>query len=269
MKFSSTVTIVAIVVLTACSVGAVVYRVSKSEQILTAVELFEQGQYYFNHDDDPAGPYNRELALEYYFAAYEKNPEVDIALRYQIGRIHFLDGDFLSALRMFQEQIDVHGDALPQVYYMIGLTHGFNARETGILTEWQKAEVAFETFLLHAPRSPWARVDLSWIYFVQGKYRQMIPLLAEAIIYDPHNPWVLNMYGLALLNTGSIDQAIERFDQAGAHALQLTPVAWGRAYPGNDPADWGRGLSEFRDGIARNREIAQNRMLANQDLYTH
>ncbi len=215
-------------------------------------DAFTLGQLYFNHDDDPAGPYDLITAQYYYEKAIAEDPKMDPQLWYQSGRVDFINGDFDSALAKFEQQIVHFGDRIPNVYYMIGLTYGYKARETGNAEEWQKGAEAFETFITYAPSSPWPRVDLAWIYFSQGRYEDMIPVLEEGLQHRPENPWLLNMYGLALLNTGEKEKAHTTFSFAYEQALKLSELDWGRSYPGNDPKTWGLGLQEFRDLINKN-----------------
>jgi len=41
-----------------------------------------------------------------------------------------------------------------------------------------------------------------------------------------------------------------------AAAEKLTAADWGRAYPGNDPAQWEAGLNSFRQTIKQNIALA-------------
>jgi hypothetical protein len=85
----------------------------------------------------------------------------------------------------------------------------------------------------------------------------MIPVLEEGISYRPDNAWLRNMYGLALLNTDRKEEALVQFTRTRELAALLTEEEWGRSYPGNDPAVWGNGLSEFREIIEKNIVLAE------------
>jgi len=139
---------------------------------------------------------------------------------------------------------------------MKGLTYGYKARQTGDPNDWRQAELGFINFLPYAPGSPWTRTDLAWVYFSQGKYEEMKPVLEAGLEVLPNSPWLLNMYGLALLNTGDRDGALENFQKAQNQAAELTEEDWGRSYPGNHPELWGDGLAEFRHIIQKNINIA-------------
>ena len=221
-------------------------------------ELFHEGEYYFNHDDDPAGPYDIAKAREYYEAAIRKDPQAHPQVWYQLGRIDFIEGKFNSALYKFAKQLEYFPDAGVNPDYMIGLTYGYKARRTGDEADWQKGEEAFRDFIEAYPEPAWPRVDLAWIYFAQGKYEEMIPVLERGLEYKPFNPWLTNMYALALLNTDQAEEALIYFYATQDLAKELTPEEWGKSYPGNNPTDWEQGLKEFQAAIAKNIALTKN-----------
>jgi len=96
---------------------------------------------------------------------------------------------------------------------------------------------------------------LSWIYFQQGKYDEMKTLMNQGFEKFGSNAWVLNMYGLALLNTYNEQEARLIFEQALAEAQKLTEEDWINAYPGNDPRVARAGLNEMLTAIERNLEL--------------
>ncbi len=214
--------------------------------------LFEEGELSFEEGER----YDLGRAQEAYSLASILKPDVHPYLWYQLGRVYFLQGFFPSALRAFNQQRTFFGEEVPAVYYMIGLTYGYQARQNESAEDWRRAELAFKRFLEIKPISPWARTDLAWVYFSQGKYEDMKPVLEQGLEDDPDHPWLLNMYGLSLLNTGEKARAREYFTRALEGASKLTAEDWGRAYPGNDPASWQKGLDEMRIALAKNVEIA-------------
>lgn len=223
---------------------------------LTIEELFERGQYYFNHDEDKEGPYDLQKARKYYENILRKDLQGHEYVWYQLGRIDFIVGDFDAALYKFGKQVEYFGDRVPNVYYMIGLTHGFKARESNSAEDWVKGEEGFKKYIEFDPTAPWPRVDLSWIYFSQGKFEEMLQPLEGGLEYAPENPWLHNMYGLALLNTGDAEGAHAHFKSAQDFAEKLSIADWGRSYPGNDPAQWELGLSSFKSAIEKNLELS-------------
>lgn len=169
--------------------------------------------------------------------------------------MYFVQGHLDHALFAFGEQQRYFQDEIPNVHYMTGLTYLFIARQSSNEHDWQQAARGFTTFLFFYPDNIWARVDLATVYFGQGQFEEMLPVLRPAIQSDPDNPWVLNMLGLALLRQGDRNGARERFAAALMHAEALTPTDWGRVNPGNDPAERDEGLRAFIDTIQHNLEL--------------
>lgn len=213
------------------------------------------GDYYFNYGTYADGTYDLTLARKHYEMALEENPIGDNWAWYQLGRIDFLEGRFNDALYKFDKQIEFFGNTQPSVYYMIALTHGYKARMWGASESWEPAAENFLHYLELDPSSPWARTDLAWIYFAQGSYDEMLEPLRVGLEINPDNPWLLNMYGLALLNTNDKEGAQEYFLKAKEKASDLTTEEWGRSYPGNDPKAWSKGLKEFQETIEFNLQL--------------
>jgi tetratricopeptide (TPR) repeat protein len=218
---------------------------------------FERGEYYFNSGDDPDGAYDLDLARTYYEQAIREAPQGNERAWYQLGRIEFLEGDFDAAIRDFDKQKEYFGDDVFEVNYMLGLTYAYKAQRTKNASDWQRAEAAFNAFLEGEPQSPWAHTDLAWVYFSQGRYEEMVPLVTDGLSYNPNSPWLHNMLGLALLNTGHRDAARDQFEAAKKYADMLTVEDWGSAYPGNNPDDWPTGLASFQQAIDTNLALAQ------------
>lgn len=237
--------------------GSFLYSDVYAQDQFTVEDAFVLGEYYFNQDDDPSGPYDLDTARLYYELITSTAPGAHELVWYQLGRIDFLEGKFDDALDKFQAQIRYFGDDVPNVYYMLGLTYGYKARQLDDEISWEKAAESFQVFINYVPQAPWPRVDLAWVYFSQGKFQEMIPTLEEGLGYRPDNPWLLNMYGLALMNTNRREEALTQFYRARDTAAQLTPEDWGNAYPGNHPDVWERGLREFTAAIDRNIELSE------------
>lgn len=225
---------------------------SSIEHIDSPQELFNQGSQHFGGET-----YNLTLARAAFTRQLMLNPTFSEFSWYRLGRIDFVEGEFRSALYKFNEQISYFGDAVPNVYYMLGLTYGYLAQETGSEEDWQQAEESFLTFMRYAPTSPWPRVDLAWVYFAQGNYEAMVPILEEGLQYEPDQPWLLNTYGLALLNTGETERARAIFMRAAEEAEKLTVEDWGEAYSGNDPQTWESSLEIFRNTIKDNLALTE------------
>lgn len=214
--------------------------------------LMMKGDTYFGESKS----YSIRCAEYAYWRSLDASSTPHIRVWYELGRIDFLTGQYQSALAKFDNQVTLFGDELPNVYYMIGLANGYKARQTGNEEDWKRAEEGFLSYLKFFPTSPWGRTDLAWVYFSEGKYDEMKPIIEEGLTHHPHHPWLLNMYGLALLNTGEKIASRAYFDDALRESNNLTPNEWGKSYPGNDPSSWSEGLVEMKKAIAHNRELA-------------
>ena len=247
---------VAILLLWLYANDSVYYRLMQPLSLDDHVRL---GDLYFNQGNDPRGIYDLERAYFHYEQAIRIDHDGHPRPWYELGRIDFVEGRLEHALAKLHTQFELFGNEVSNVHYMLGLVYGYKARESGLARDWREAERAFVTFLDLSPEAPWTRVDLAWVYFAQGKYEAMLPVLEEGLAYRPDNPWLHNMYGLALLNTGETARAREHFLQAEREAAALTTQAWGLAYAGNDPQNWEQGLREFRMAIERNLALTEVR----------
>ncbi len=219
-------------------------------------DLFEQGERYFNHSET-GQIYDLEKARYYYTQIIEEDPKAHPLVWYQLGRIDFIEGQFSEALFKLEKQRDFFPDSGVNPDYLIGLVYGYRARSTGDASDWNDAAQAFASFIIAVPEAPWPRVDLAWVLFSQGKYEDMKSVLVDGLETNPSNAWLLNMYGLALLNTDDPQSAHVQFILAKTSVQDVTEADWGRAYPGNHPEEWGRGLSEFTDAIEKNITLAE------------
>lgn len=241
-----------------CIVGSVtVLKNQTAVQVFILKEFegassFDIGQYYFNHDGS-AGVYDLATARMYYEKSINESPVGHNMAWYQLGRIDFIEGKFDAALDKFDNQVQYFDADIPQVYYMIGLTYGYRARKNNSTEDWLQAEDNFSRYITYVQTAPWPRVDLAWVYFAQGKFEEMLPVLEPILTVHANNPWVLNMYGLAVMNTvEDTSVALPYFYQAREEAQQLQVADWGAVYPGNNPAHWSLGLKEFNDLIEKN-----------------
>jgi tetratricopeptide (TPR) repeat protein len=220
---------------------------------------FALGEYYFVQDADSADRYDLDKAKYHYLAAIRKNPVEHPSAWYQVARIDFVEGRLSSAIFNLEKQQEYFGDNLPNVYYMLGLTYGYLALETESQQHWQLAEENFIRYMEYAPESAWPRVDLAWVYFSQGKYEAMLPVLETGLEYNPDQAWLLNTYGLALLNTGDREAARQTLLRAQRAYKKLTVDDWQQAYQENDPQSWNRNFELFGDIIDSNLLLASQR----------
>lgn len=217
---------------------------------------FWQAEYYFNSGPQADGTYDLKQANYLYRKATTDDDPVHPLAWYQLGRTYFLLGNFQQAEKSFFLHLAIYEDSFPQVHYMLGLVYGYRAKSSKDVADWSKAEYHFLQYINHRPNEPWPYVDYAWTLFAQGKYKTMREALEPIIENFSDNPWVLNMYALALLNTGDKEIAHGYFVAADSAAELLNTEDWGRTYPGNDPAIWGAGLAEFKAVIKKNIELS-------------
>lgn len=217
----------------------------------TADRAFAMGNYYFNWNFE--GAYDLERAEYFYQEALGHNPNLS-GPWYQLGRIDFLKGNFDAAVFKLNRQINLHPDVREPFYnrsqYVRGLTYGYMER-------YDRAEKDFQDLLERTEEDAhWAYyVDLGWLYFSQGKFKELGQASAEGIVHYPNNPWILSNLGLALMNLDQ-PEAVFVFEFALEEANKLTLDDWQRAYPGNDPRLAAQGLSEMIAAIEENLVIA-------------
>jgi len=233
---------------------------------IIADDSFALGEYYFNQSPYNDGTvYDLEKARHYYqqsiIQATQNGKIAPTYAWYNLAKIDFIQKKFDGAISKLEKQLAVHGDAVPQTYYMLGLAHGYRAPTAEVEGEaevdWQAAEANFTQFMAYAPDSPWPRVDLAWVYFGQGKFEQMLPLLEEGIAINGDHAWLLNTYGLALLNSGDKAGAREAFTKAQQVYQNLTVDDWSNAYRENDPSLWNRNFELFGATIDYNLSLAE------------
>lgn len=213
--------------------------------------LYLLGDYYFTVKE----VYNIDCARLAFTKALKQGGPFSAWLLHQSGRIDFLQSRYGDAIYKFEQEINLFGEEIPNVYYMLGLTYAFMAMDHGKPEAWIESEKQFKKYLEFDPSSPWAHTDLSWVLYSQEKFSEMEEVTTEGLSSHKFHPWLLNMHGLALMNQGEYLEALSFFEKAEDEAFSLTPEQWGIAYPGNDPRLYEVGLEEFRSAITTNIEI--------------
>lgn len=208
-----------------------------------AALAFEIGGHYFG-----GGAHDLSAAER----AYRKARRIDPAMlgpRYQLARIAFLRGDFSHSLDLINEELLLHPDFV-RSYYVRGLIYGYTH-------DYRSAARDFERFLEWDPKSWAGHNDLAWVHFSDGDFVLAEEAARRGLAHHPDNPWLLLSRGTALLNLGRKQEAREVLGKAEASARKLTIADWGKAYPGNAPAVYARGLREMMGVIERNLSLAQ------------
>lgn len=208
--------------------GTLVWRVTKNGPVALWFNQSPEfardiGNYYFN-----GGAYNPKRARSAYEKTLTRDPNSPMT-HYQIGRLHFIEGNFTKALEEINTEIKISNN--PHAFYVRGLVHGYRRM-------FSHAEEDFKRFVQERPLV-WAGYnDLAWVLAKQGKFleaRQTI-LSGFAAVQETRekNPWLWASLGVAELNLKKYESAIEAFERALAMAKRITPEYFWSAYPGND-----------------------------------
>ena len=217
------------------------------ENIATAINptdpklQFAIGDYYFGQ-----GAYDVTQAKRYFQATIALNERYPRA-HYQLSRISFIQGNLNRALKEIDRELELYPD-FKRSYYIRGLTYGYRK-------ELEKAAADFEEFLRWKPESWASHNDLAWIYFQMGEYEKALRTAEEGLQYYSLNAWLLNSQGVALLNLERKDEARLAFEKALPLAMAMSPLEWGRAYPGNNPEIYPEGLASMQESIKKNLEL--------------
>jgi hypothetical protein len=211
-------------------------------------------EYYF-----APSQYDLDKAKYYYHLATKKEPERSAIAWYQLSRIEFLRGNFDIGLSHLRQKISRFGDEIPNAYYMKGLIYAFRADWYGNRDDWNRSAEQFLTFLTYYPQSPWARIDLAWVYFSTEQYEEMRKILEPIKNQEVTNPWFLNMYALALFHNNELESAATTITNASHHIQAITTDDWATVYPENNPKDWAAGLEEFKIAIEKNLTLITSR----------
>ena len=194
--------------------------------------------YYFNE-----GAYDLDKAEKYYSELLVSGVRSYLTL-YQLGRIHFVNNRLVTALNMFNRQLELYPDE-KRAYYMLGLTNLY-------IGDFQNAIADFESFVAWAPEE-WAGYnDLSWAYFKNGEYQASADAALQALELFPDNLWLHNMAGVALWNLGELEDAEWHLEETEKAVQTISVSEWGGAYPGNDPATYETSLETMRAAVSSN-----------------
>ncbi len=202
------------------------------------------GEYHLGGEGD----YDVVRAQSFFLRAIALNPTSPY-VHYQLSRTYFLNSRYAKALTEVNKEILYNPD-FSRSYYLRGLIHGYNG-------DYTRAAHDFAKFTTLEPEEWAGYVDLAWMLFQLGEYEEIVERM-EIILQKTRNAWILNAYGVALLNLGRLDAAKDAFLEAQNLASRMTPEAWGVAYVGNDPHIYAMGLEEMKRNIDENIERVNN-----------
>lgn len=215
---------------------------------LYAVPKVWLGNFFFGESDFF---YNTQIAQTVYSHAikFESRPLPPPYAYYQLSRTYFIEGQFDTALELAEKELEYYPEHV-HTNYILGLTLGYMHRE-------QEAIEAFGKFLEYKPESWAARNDKAWLHFRIGDITGAMETIIPAAQEHPTNPWVMNTFGVLLMNQGLVEEAERALMQAKMNAEAMDEEGWGMAYPGNSPEIYGEGLVAMRASIAANLERAK------------
>jgi tetratricopeptide (TPR) repeat protein len=232
-------------ILIICIVWAHMGRIYEDVTFLvnpTADRAYNYGIHHFSEQYPKDYDLNR---ADYFFTQAARLNREQPYVYHELARIAFLRGNFPLALEYIDTQISIHGDTEANSYYVRGLIEGFAG-------DYIDAIADYKLFLQFDPHD-WAAInDYSWVLLKAGRSAEAASATTDALKYFPTNPWLLNSNATALYEIGDIKGAYASIQRADVAVKKLTNSQWSHAYPGNDPAIAGRGVSSFKEAVTQN-----------------
>ena len=212
---------------------------------------YTRGLYYFGKGsyDLPAARHAFEEALVHSGGHYR-------SAYLEIARTYFVEGDFSSALIEADAELANYPDN-NRAHYVEGLIYGFR-------NQYIQAEEQFKTYITNEPYPSWAPYnDLAWVYFSEGDYADAAQTAWQGMqhpIEAPFSAWLENSYAVAEMNLGKYAEAEKYFLLAQKDFAAMTPAQWGISYSGNNPIQYGQGLTQARQAIAENLVLVHSKL---------
>lgn len=196
--------------------------------------------------------YNTSIAKHFYIYAVGDSKDMPQPYaHHQLSRTYFIEGNFEPALYHAREELRYYPEHV-HTHYILGLTLGYMNRE-------REAIESFSYFINLKPSSWAARNDMAWLQFRIGEIDEAMAAILPAAQSYPENPWVMNTYGVLLMNQGLFVEAEKALTQALHSSELMTDEEWGRAYPGNSPVIYKTGLEAMHASIRENLKKLQDK----------
>ncbi len=211
-------------------------------QIFTPIAFYSLGNIFFG---TVPTFYNVNVAQFFYtYAAYPVVGNPAPYAHHQLSRTYFIEGDLQTALTEADKELAQYPENR-HTYYIKGLTLGYMHRE-------HEAIKAFGQFIAYKPESWAARNDKAWLHFRVGEMDEAMATILPAVQSTKNNPWLLNTFGVLLMNEGALVEARNAFAHGLAAANSMTAKEWGIAYPGNAPQVYETGLTAMKKTFQNN-----------------
>ncbi|MCE9541237.1 hypothetical protein K8R03_01605 [Candidatus Kaiserbacteria bacterium] len=193
--------------------------------------------------------YDIERALHLFSLAASLDPTLPNAY-HELARIDFLKGNFNSALAKINFQISMHGDEMPNSYYIRGLIEGY-------MGDYAASAKDYEHYLTFDSHN-WAAInDYAWVLLKDGRAEDAAVVTTEGLILFPDNPWLLNSQATALYEMNANIAAFDAAKKASVAVAKVTEKQWLTSYPGNDPKIAAQGVASFKKAVADNMHTMQ------------
>lgn len=249
LKRIPNVTLIKKIFLLICVIGIIVSFLFRQTILYNTGNIFFDGKLY-----------NITLAKRFFTLADMSDNTKIIWLNYQLSRIYFIEGDLNKSVTYANKELRYHPENC-RTYYIRGLAFGYLDRLDAAIEDFKKFNSCFPL--------TWAgHNDLAWFYFRKGDILSMRKVIEPMLLMHLNNPWVLNTYGLALLNSGEEVMALKAFKEAKMYADGMRNEDWGIAYPGNDPIIYKDGLKKMNQMVEENIELAEKRVKDRDKTYT-
>lgn len=199
--------------------------------------------------------YNATFANFFYtYAAYPLLGESVPYAHHQRSRVLFVQGKLDAALLEANKELSLYPENT-ETYYLLGLTYGY-------LQQNSKAIESFTSFIESHPDTWAGRNDKAWLQFRTGDIMGSFETIEPVAITQTTNPWVQNTYCAILINLGKFKEAKIACERAKKTIDGMPKEIWGKAYPGNDPRIYEKGLLATKFSINENLTIINNKITA-------
>lgn len=198
--------------------------------------------------------YNIKFAQAFFrHAAYPILPiRPPMYAHYQLSRTYFIQGKLSDALEEADKELKTY-PRNTQTYYILGLVNGYMNRT-------YEAIDAFTHYIDAHPETWAGRNDKAWLQFRLGDIDGALETMQPIITRYPETPWVQNTYCALLINKPERHEEAKNVCALAKNLIdKMTPEDWGRAYPGNDPNIYPKGIEAMRSSATKNFDIINGR----------
>ncbi len=183
-------------------------------------------------------------------------------IHFLLGRLYFVENQLFESINNFNQAIKLNPN-VKEYYYGRGLSYGFSTPlfYPDAENDFRKyIEIENDEYFKNKVRAygAWAGYnDLAWIFFLQGKYREMENISRVGLNISHNNPWLNNMLGTSLLAQKKCSEAMQFLETADVELQKITTKNFGEAYSGDSPDFWEVGKKQMESTIKENIELCK------------